>query len=147
LVISMADVSPQGDETHHQYWVESAVKKGIVFSSQSEENQDVSQLSKEELKKKQKQTGFQLDRRILKDPVVLPGEIEFQDVEIAGEEEPLTTDKVYIYYRPQGLVDESVIHLRLVDDNETQWTVAINPLTGDADVVGRYMSLKDIQEQ
>ena len=60
--------------------------------------------------------------------------------------DPITTGKAFIHYMPQGLVEESAIHLK--SDSGGKWTIAIHPLTGKAELIsGDSMSLKDMSKQ
>ncbi|MBT4760621.1 MAG: type II secretion system protein [Bdellovibrionaceae bacterium] len=141
MVIDFGD--PNDKNSAHQYWVESSTKPGINFSSDDT-------LDPEELKLKLKEEKdfpppkFQRNSRVLPVPIQLPAILEFEDVEIKSEERPVTSGRAYIYFLPQGLVDETLIHFKT--HNKKQWTLAIHPLTGHISITGGYISMKDTEQ-
>lgn len=88
--------------------------------------------------------GFEPDPKVLKKPVELPGVLKFVSVEKVGFKQPVTTGKVYITYFPQGLGEEAVIHLKAGEN--LNWTIAIHPLTGEAEVATRFVSLDEVHK-
>ena len=86
-----------------------------------------------------------LDQQILKKPQELPPGMIFQRVELASQKEPVTDGIVYIYFLPEGFVNESAIHLHFGE--KQHWTIAIHPLTGRADIFHEDVSLDELRQQ
>lgn len=141
LVIEMRQ---EGDQRIDRYWVESA--PGTVLGEQEEEEFEK---AKNEDKNNPRPKTFQVDPRVfdktVKLPVQLPRGMRFTKVELASAKKPFTEGRVYIYYLPQGFVEESVIQLEY--EKNLKWTVAIRPLTGKADVASEHVDLADLRAQ
>ena len=137
IVISM------NDEKGHSYWIESASGNVTILSAEQEKEREREiGLMREEEKPK---SEFQMDSRILRKPETLPRGLFFESVELAARPEPVQGGVAFVHFFSQGLGDLAVIHLT---DRKTQnWTVAINPLTGRADVYERKVSMKELTRQ
>ena len=114
-------------------------KKGIQLSGESLEDRQ-----KEDPDNKEIKADFEMHTKIIKEKQNLPSIIKFENVEVISSDEPVSDEKAYIYFLPQGLVTSAAIHLTML---EKKWTVAVNPLTGKGTVLNSYMSLKDITER
>lgn len=123
----------------YSYWVEKA--PGTVMNSGDDDAEKESTKDSSEEKKE----TFAIDERFSKKPEVLPGGIQFDLVEVASRKEPITSGRAYIYYLPQGYVEESIIQLSYGD--KLKWTIAIRPLTGKTDVYTEHLSLKDVRPE
>ncbi len=147
LVIDMKD-GVEGDE-NHTYWIERSNQKTLISEK---ELQELEEARKEGTLEKDKDGkpkpipgGFEMDTQILKTVQELPSGLRFSELEKTNSEKPIVSGRAYIHFFPQGLVEEAAIHLRITEDN--QWTIAIHPLTGKADVVSSNVRLKELKEQ
>ncbi len=129
---------PENDE--HKMWVESSSKKVLFAPPPSEDDKD---LTKEELAKLQAASGFQLDKSFMKEPSPLPSGIFFESLELAGHEDLITAGRAYIHFLPQGMAEECA--LVLGDKKELHWTIILNPLTGQTNIVDGKTTLKEAQ--
>jgi prepilin-type N-terminal cleavage/methylation domain-containing protein len=130
------------DEKGHSYWVESAPGNVTLLSAeQQKELDDMTSLRREEEKPK---TEFEADTRVLKKAQDLPNGLYFDSVEMSTRE-PQTSGVVYVHFFPQGLAEDAVIHLS--DRKTLNWTIAINPLTGRADVYERKIPFKELRSK
>ena len=127
IVIQMGDESGDGP---HKYWVENSTKAGAQISEKDSSEQ---------------RSGFTKNTSVLKKEMTLPNGVKFESVEIAGEDQPITQGNAYIYFTPQGLVDESAIHISAGEGLD--WTIAIHPLTGKSDIFTTKVLLKDLRNQ
>jgi prepilin-type N-terminal cleavage/methylation domain-containing protein len=127
---------PENDE--HKYWVESSSKK-VFFNKEKED--DEKRMSKGEKEKKQIASGFTLDTSLTKKPHAMPTHIFFESVELASRNEVITSGRAYIHFLPQGLAEESAV--MLTDKAELHWTIVLNPLTGQGDIVDGKTTLKE----
>ena len=138
LVIEMND--PDGrEERPHRYWVERA--EGSVIRS----DRDINLEEREDTEDPTNAPRFSRDERIMRRVESLPRGMVFESVEIASLNEPITSGIAYIYYRPEGFTEEAVIHIR--HGERLNWTVAIHPLTGKADILGERRTLSDLRQQ
>lgn len=84
---------------------------------------------------------FQIDKRLSKKEKTLPSNLHFKQVETINMSQPVTSGLAYIHFFPEGLLEASAIQ---ITDNKNTWTLVFNPLTGQADIVEKETSLKDI---
>jgi general secretion pathway protein H len=124
----------------HSYAVESTPGTATLLSE--DQRKDLDRLTTEQRKDEEKKSDFTPEKRILKKPQELPKGMFFESVEIVGRKDPITSGVVYINFFPQGLAQEALIHL--TNRKLLNWTIAINPLTGHADVYERKLTMKDI---
>lgn len=99
---------------------------------------------------KEKETGedappplFQMDKSLLKKEKELPGGLRFASVETVNMKAPMTSGVAYIHFFPEGFVEASAV--QITNGNNLTWTLVFNPLTGQADIIEKAQSLKDIQ--
>lgn len=140
LVIDMKSGSKNKEQT---YWVEKSTTKTILKPDEMRDFVDPDEAKKDDDEKIP--PLFTVDTRIVKSPVVLPGELMFEDVEIKRSEGPITEGKAYIHFFPQGLAEEAVIHIKA--NSKLRWTLSVHPLTGKTEVATTYISLKELTTQ
>lgn len=124
--------------TQDIFWIESSEKPVALLSDEQAEEEDM-KVSKSADEKPASQ--FTADTALLKKPAGLPGNIFFEDVELASRNAVITQGLAYIHFMPQGFAEEAAIHI--TDRKNIHWTIIIHPLTGQGQVVGEYVSLKD----
>jgi general secretion pathway protein H len=134
------------------YWIEKANYAVLIPGNKDEflEEQNTAARAREENKggKDPSSAGFSEDSSLLKGKQELPGGLRFKEIEVEGLEEPIETGRAFIHFHPQGLVEESAIHIQYGEDRDAlKWTIAIHPLTGRADIITDDVSLKEIKEQ
>jgi general secretion pathway protein H len=122
----------------HSYFVEFA--SGPVLAKSAE------QMEKEEKldEKERPASPFQRDETILKKIRELPAPFVFGQVESADRGELVTEGKAFIYFLPQGLVEQSLI--QITDKKDKTWTLIFNPLTGQSDIFERAVDLKELRK-
>jgi general secretion pathway protein H len=132
-----------GEGEENAFWVESADKSTMLQTEEQEEEQKEKDEDKDETE--EKKSAFQLDQSIIKKPIILPSGIVFEDVELPSRNSVITSGRAYIHYLPQGYVEEAAIHI--TNKKEMRWTILIHPLTGQSEMVGKYLSLKDLRKK
>ena len=75
----------------------------------------------------------------------MPNGFEITKVEYARGEEVIDSGMAYVHFLPEGLVEETAIHLSA--DDKLKWTIAIHPVTGRVDIYTSEISLKEIKAQ
>jgi len=146
LVIDLGE-DVDGKRTPQAYWVEKASGQTVLRPDEEEEAfkhaQERADESDEE--KAKDVDAFQEDHSILKGHKVLPSGMSFERIELSRAKDPITHGKAFIHYMPQGLVDEAAIHLK--GEKAQAWTIAIHPLTGQAELISKTLSLQEIKSQ
>lgn len=137
---------PKDDRQVQTYWVEASSK-------------DAKLMSEEELEDLKKDLADAPDGKVT-DPQgftpaggfggnesgqTLPRGLFFDSIELAGEERAFKNGRIYIFFFPQGYVQESAIHI--TDKADLNWTLAIHPLTGKVEIIPRFMELKELIEE
>lgn len=122
----------------HSYVVESANKGFLLRTEEQEESLDyLSEMQREQLKK---QEAFSVDKRFFKKPIELPEKMKFLDIEV-NNRGIFKEKEAYIYFFPQGLNEEAVIHIGI---EELRWSIVIHPLTGRSIILSELKTLKDL---
>ncbi|MEO0336833.1 MAG: hypothetical protein AAF202_10580 [Pseudomonadota bacterium] len=133
------------------YWIEKANYAVLIPGDKKQflEDQNTAERARDENQGKSPSTaGFSEDDRLLKGKQELPGGLRFKEIEVEGLEEAIDNGLAYIHFHPQGLVEETAIHLQYGEGSDAlKWTIAIHPLTGRADVITDEVSLREIKEQ
>lgn len=124
----------EGNE--HSYWVESAT--GQVLAQSEDELKKISEMSEDE----RPVSPFQKSTKFFKKDRVLPAPYYFARIETVNRPTPVENGMAYIYFSPEGLVEQSVI--QITDRKNMTWSLILNPLTGQADIVEKAFSLKDL---
>ncbi|MGZ5279701.1 MAG: pilus assembly FimT family protein [Pseudobdellovibrionaceae bacterium] len=119
------------------YWLESAAGNVVVPSQATFEKM-------QRLDEKERPASpFQKAEKPLKGEKELPSGIKFKSIETPSQPEPVTKGIAYIYYTPEGLVEKAVIQIN--NEAGVTWSLILNPLTGQADIVEKPIELKDLK--
>jgi general secretion pathway protein H len=127
------------DDGNARYWVERATRQGLVLSSRTE---SLREEKDKDAESEQRQEDFVVDTKVVRKPRSLPSKLRLESVEVGADAQRITSGKVYVYFRPEGLVDAAALHV--VGSGEARWTISVHPLTGRADMVQKDISLKDL---
>ena len=126
------------DDGQEAYWVEKG-NGGVLLDPEK-----IAEDMKHPDKKPDKDAPppmFQMDKSMLKKERTLPKNLHFAQVETANTADPVKTGVAYIHFFPQGIMEAAAIQLT---DKKNIWTLVFNPLTGQADVMDKAVSLKDL---
>lgn len=131
------------DKKGHSYTVESAPGNVTLLTEDQAEAEAKanSGKNKEDLPK----SDFSEDARVLKRPEELPKGFYIGSVEYGNRKEEISEGVAYIHFFPQGLTEEAVIHL--TDKKSLNWTIALHPITGRADLYEKDVSIKELRDQ
>lgn len=125
-------------EEGHAYWVERASGK-VLIDPEAEE----ARLREDE--NDRPPSPFQFDDSLMKEIKPFPPRFFFASIETATREDASEAGTGYIHYFPEGLVEESAIHI--TNGKNMNWTLAIHPLTGKVNVIKDNVSLEEIRRQ
>jgi general secretion pathway protein H len=79
-------------------------------------------------------------------PQALDSGVFFKDVQTIHQTEPVNAGKAYIYFFPNGYVENSVINFRNEDD-DVNYGLEIKGLTGAVAIHPEYVQLKPLEEE
>ncbi|WP_295904273.1 Tfp pilus assembly protein FimT/FimU [uncultured Bdellovibrio sp.] len=127
------------DSQDGQYWVERANGPQPVDPEAYEKAKEKESEKKEDAPP----PLFQIDKSITKKEQTLPGGLRFGSVETANMKAPLTSGIAYVHFFPEGFVEAAAV--QITNGNNLTWTLVFNPLTGQADIIEKASSLKDVQ--
>lgn len=116
-----------------KYWIERANGMQTV-DAQAEERE------KEKDSEDAPPPLFKVDKAVKEKS--LPSGLRISSVETINMKAPQTTGTAYVYFFPEGFVEAAAIQL---SNEKVTWTLVFNPLTGQADIIEKAQSLKDIQ--
>ncbi len=146
---------PVEKDKQQSYWVESTDKAALLLDEEQrkeldEINQQMlrdSDKSDEQKKQHSDPQGFSADTTVIKNsPATLPTGLYFRSIELDGDEiEEVTSGRVYIYFFPQGYVQGSAI--QLTNREDISWTLIVEGLTGQVNILPKLVSLKDVKQQ
>lgn len=139
LVIEIPD-SEALDPAPTRYWVEKT--PGNVLISEDDEAAELEELRKDA--EDREPSKFQIDQRITKEPEELVDGLNIPMVEIANRDDAITDGRAYIYFFPEGYVNQAVIHIK--GGESLHWTMALAPVTGKVDVFNKEVTLRELQE-
>lgn len=142
----------QLSEQDPTYWVESAQgrQKRETEEQRKKRLDDERNNSSENAKSesgnsstKHHTAGFSRDDKFGKKPRTLPSGLFFGSIEIAGVPDPTTSGTEFIYFSPDGFAEASLI--QITDKKKLTWSLAVNPLTGQLDIISEPKALKDLE--
>lgn len=87
---------------------------------------------------------FTPDTSLMKKPKALPSGINLVSVESINISEPIKEGLAYIHFSPEGFVEASAVQISNAQNQI--WTLVINPITGQADIVEKAVGLKDLNQ-
>lgn len=141
---------PDDEQT---YWIEKSNSSVLLPADKSilvdAQNEQAKEEAEREGPKNPSTEGFTPDGGILEGKQKLPPGLRFKSIEVVGLDRPIETGLAYIHYHKQGLVEEAAIHIKYgeADEDGLEWTIAIHPLTGRADIITEDVSLREVRQQ
>ena len=127
------------DDQEPSYWVERASGPQTVDPEAYEKEKEAAKDKPEDAPPPK----FQIDKSITRKEQELHSGLRFASVETINMKAPITSGMAYIHYFPEGFIEAAA--LQITDGKKLTWTLVFNPLTGQADIVEKAQSLKDLQ--
>jgi general secretion pathway protein H len=124
------------DDGNQAYWIENSTAPTLISA------EELAKIDEAKKSDEAPKSPFSISKELTKEEKKLPNGLSFILVENSQFKESLTRGTAYIYFTPQGLVENSLIQIGNKDN--LTWTLVFNPLTGQADVVKEAKSLKDL---
>lgn len=118
------------------YWVESATKANSFIQGEPEISDSDDEIPTD--------SQFVFNSKVFKKKQTLPRGLSIYQIELTRSEKPLKEGVAYIYFLPEGLIDEAAIHfLSKAGDEEKPWTVLTNPVSSISDLTPGELLLKE----
>ncbi len=128
------------DFKENKFWVEVGPANVLMDTAATKE--------KEERRRRFAKPGdepkgpaFALAKSVTRKPISLPRGVEFEDVQTEQSKEPITEGKAYTHFFPQGIIEQTTIHLK--DSSNHHITLVIHPLIGRTKVIDRYVKQEE----
>jgi general secretion pathway protein H len=131
------------DEGNHAYWVEKGNGPVLIDPEKLKKELEDQKNKKEKPEEGAPPPLFQADKSIIKTEKKLPPNLKFTQVETINMTEPITSGLAYIHFFPEGMLESSAIQIS--DGRNHTWTLVFNPLTGQADIIEKAVSLKNVE--
>lgn len=123
------------EPNEEKYWIERANGFQTVDLQAAEKEKE-----KEDKKDDAPPPLFKVDKSVKEKK--LPTGLRVSSVETINMKAPQTTGTAYVYFFPEGFVEAAAVQ---ISNDKVTWTLVFNPLTGQADIIEKAQSLKDIQ--
>lgn len=128
------------DDTDPKFWVEFAAGR-VLAKSQEEILAEMQNQNSED--EEAPRSPFQRSERFSKKDRTLPKGLVFGSVENKRENQPVTEGLAFVYFSPEGLIEQAAI--QITNRDQLTWTLVINPLTGQTDIVERPLRLEELK--
>jgi len=128
------------DIEKNQYWVESGPKNLLLETKESKKNK--SSIFSDD---KEEKTSFVLEKSITSKKRSLPGGVIFDKIFTEQEDEPSSEGMVYTHFFPNGLTEQTVIHL--TDSGGNKKTMATTALIGNIIVLNNHLTRSEVYEE
>lgn len=131
------------DLTEQAYWLEESTTDFLLQSDEKKKEEE------NKIKEDQTQTttpafGESKDKVFKK--IKFKKKIKIRDIFVAHQEEPVDQGKAYLYFFPTGLTESAMIHLSNAEE-DYNFTILVNPITGHSKIKNEYIDYKDIYEK
>jgi prepilin-type N-terminal cleavage/methylation domain-containing protein len=125
------------DLKNRQYWVESGPANVLLETKESREKAEMKKRFTQTLSAQTK-SQFSMATDINKKKHSLPRGVKFEDVITQESPEPIIDGMAYTHFFPNGLTEQTLIHL--TDDSKHHTTLALTPILGRTDSYERSVT-------
>ena len=124
-----------------EYWVESGPPTTLLDTEASRKKaEDRRRFGKKA--DETEQSPFNMDKSVTKKKISLPRGVQFEDIVSQQSKEPITAGVAYTHIFPQGLTEQSIVHL--VDESKHHVSLVFTTIAGHTDVYERYVTTKEV---
>lgn len=132
----------QLDPKEQAWWVEKSSSATVIDKKKLEDEREKTKDNENTDDKDKPKAEFQPDVGTFKRKQTLPKGYSFKQIESGTQDVIVTEGLAYIHFFPQGLIETSAIQIE--DPKKNIWTIIINPITGQTDVIPEAKILKDL---
>lgn len=149
------------DFEKNSFWVEATTERFLLASKEVteadavevEKEKEIEEDTEETIKgedgeeetvsliKKYRTPKFGAVDEFLLSPITLPNGVFLKDVYTSHDKGPISAGQAVIYFFPNGYIEPAIINLK-DDDDETNFSVEINPITGLTKVTEEYKAME-----
>jgi prepilin-type N-terminal cleavage/methylation domain-containing protein len=136
------------DFDEHSYHVEERSDPFVISppDPEEEEKEDTEEDTDDEEAEEEQNDGFSEAESYLLESVKLGGDIYFKDVQVSYSKDKIEDEQAYTYFFPNGFATPTIINLRDEDD-ETNYSLEVMPLSGRVRIESRYRELAKEEEE
>lgn len=137
--------------TDKEYWVEEGAESPPEVKEEEADNTDVADDAEEnadtsEVSESPAGSTFIPDESRFGLKVKLKEPIKIKDIFLEHQEDVVSDGTVYLYFFPNGMTQYALIHFS-DDDEEFDYTVIVNPISGRCTIKPEYLSDDDLKDQ
>jgi general secretion pathway protein H len=125
----------------NQYWVESGPRDALLDTKESKEREERKKKFSSMFSSKPKAT-FELDATVTRKKLNLPRGVVYEDIVSQQSREPINEGTAYTHFFPNGLSEQTIIHLK--DQSKHQASLTVTPLLGNTELYDRYVNGSEI---
>ncbi|MFL5812367.1 MAG: Tfp pilus assembly protein FimT/FimU [Bdellovibrionia bacterium] len=133
------------DLKNGQYWVEEGPNGAVLETKESREREERRKRLRFGGKLVEDKSPFSLDKTVTKSKKSLPRGVAFEDVVTEQTREPQTTETTTVAYThifPNGLTEQTIVHL--TDSSKHHTSLCVTPLLGRTDVFDHYTKPEEV---
>jgi prepilin-type N-terminal cleavage/methylation domain-containing protein len=130
------------DLKKNEYWAESGPPNVVLDTQASKEKAERrKRFSRPADENTAPSSDFSIDKTITRKKVSLPRGVEFEEVLNQQQKEPVKEGSAYTHFFPQGLTEQTIVHLK--DSSGHKASLVIAPLAGKTDVYDHYVTMEE----
>ena len=128
------------DLENAEFWVESGPKTLLLDTEESKQKEEQRKRYARESDELKNSAGskFKLEKTITRKKKSLPRGVVFEDIITEQSPEPIKAGIAYTHFFPQGLTEQTIIHLKDSDDHKV--SLIIEPLIGRTTLESSYIT-------
>ena len=127
------------------YWVESGSGRVMIDPQANEEKKETSSSQDQDSSEEAPSGPFTKDTLLLKKEQKLPRSLELAQLESIAYDDPVTEGIAYIHFSPEGFTEAAVLQFKNSAGQIT--SLVFNPLTGQAEIVTKAVSLRNLDRE
>jgi prepilin-type N-terminal cleavage/methylation domain-containing protein len=130
------------DIKKNEYWAESGPPNITLDTAESKEKAERrKRYSRPSDDDAPPASAFSMDKTITRKKMDLPRGVEIEDVLNQQAKDPIKEGTAYTHFFPQGLAEQTVVHLH--DSSGHKASLVIAPLAGKTDVFDHYVTMEE----
>lgn len=138
---------PDDDRNPQTYYVESTTKPTLVkYDDESIQQMQIIPEKNNKDEQQKNPSPFQRVEKLSPKTEQLPDGLFFKSVEITGHQREYTSGQIFLYFFPEGRVEEAILHITTKTEPPLEWSVYVHPLTGRTEVFSGYKTSKELEQ-
>lgn len=129
------------DLKENQFWVEAGPTTVLLDTAESRAKEERHKRLSTQIEKKE-ESPFKIEKTITRKKLSLPSGVKFEDIMTQQSSEPILEGTAYSHFFPNGLSEQTLIHLS--DNSGHRITLTITALLGQTDLYDRYATPAEV---